>query len=161
MGVVKRWVLRGLWRRLVGVGIIGPGLLGAPAFLRLTPWRVFLSAFRCMALVSLAALIPPPKPSGSGLYNACIVGRVVLPPLTTTWPSLCALEALRGTSGGETMTTAGGAGTPQKALCDCSRARRTGFYRGVGALWLGAPTLSFAPVPGCRVFLMYTTLICT
>ena len=33
MGVVKRRVLRGLWRRLVGVGIIGPGLLGAPAFI--------------------------------------------------------------------------------------------------------------------------------
>ena len=25
VGVVKRRVLRGLWRRLVGVGIIGPG----------------------------------------------------------------------------------------------------------------------------------------
>jgi hypothetical protein len=36
VGVVKRWVLRGLWRRLVGVGIIGPGLLGAPA-LRFAP----------------------------------------------------------------------------------------------------------------------------
>jgi hypothetical protein len=33
VGVVKRWVLRGLWRRLVGVGIIGPGLLGAPALI--------------------------------------------------------------------------------------------------------------------------------
>ena len=33
MGVVQRRVLRGLWRRLVGVGIIGPGLLGAPAFI--------------------------------------------------------------------------------------------------------------------------------
>src|SRR5215207_3144412 len=33
VGVVKRRVLRGLWRRLVGVGIIGPGLLGAPASL--------------------------------------------------------------------------------------------------------------------------------
>ena len=33
MGVVKRRVLRGLWRRLVGVGIIGTGLLGAPAFM--------------------------------------------------------------------------------------------------------------------------------
>jgi hypothetical protein len=33
VGVVKRWVLRGLWRRLVGVGIIGPGLLGAPDFI--------------------------------------------------------------------------------------------------------------------------------
>ncbi len=31
MGGVKRRVLRGLWRRLVGVGISGPGLLGAPA----------------------------------------------------------------------------------------------------------------------------------
>jgi hypothetical protein len=31
VGVVKRWVLRGIWRRLEGVGIIGPGLLGAPA----------------------------------------------------------------------------------------------------------------------------------
>jgi hypothetical protein len=33
VGVVKRRVLRGLWRRLVGVGIIGPGLLAAPAFI--------------------------------------------------------------------------------------------------------------------------------
>src|SRR5688500_8018740 len=33
VGVVKRRVLQGLWRRLVGVGIIGPGLLGAPAFI--------------------------------------------------------------------------------------------------------------------------------
>src|SRR5215218_5171968 len=33
VGVVKRRVLRGLWRRLVGVGIIGPGLLGDPAFI--------------------------------------------------------------------------------------------------------------------------------
>jgi hypothetical protein len=33
VGVAKRRVLQGLWRRLVGVGIIGPGLLGAPAFI--------------------------------------------------------------------------------------------------------------------------------
>jgi hypothetical protein len=33
VGVVQRRVLRGLWRRLVGVGIIGPGLFGAPAFI--------------------------------------------------------------------------------------------------------------------------------
>ena len=33
MGVVQRRVLRGLWRRLVGVGIFGTGLLGAPAFI--------------------------------------------------------------------------------------------------------------------------------
>jgi hypothetical protein len=31
VGVVKRRVLRGLWRRLVGVGIIGPGSYGASA----------------------------------------------------------------------------------------------------------------------------------
>ena len=29
MGVVKRRVLQGLWRRLVGVGIIGLGLSGS------------------------------------------------------------------------------------------------------------------------------------
>ena len=29
MGVVKRRVLQGLWRRLVGVGIIGTGLSGS------------------------------------------------------------------------------------------------------------------------------------
>jgi hypothetical protein len=28
VGVAKRRVLQGLWRRLVGVGIIGPGLYG-------------------------------------------------------------------------------------------------------------------------------------
>ena len=33
MGVVQRGVLRGLWRRLVGVGIFGPGSYGAPAFI--------------------------------------------------------------------------------------------------------------------------------
>jgi hypothetical protein len=33
VGVVKRRVLRGLWRRLEGVGIIGPGLYGAPALI--------------------------------------------------------------------------------------------------------------------------------
>jgi hypothetical protein len=76
VGVVKRRVLRGLWRRLAGVGIIGTGL------------------------------------SGSGLYNACIVGRVVSHfTSSTTWPSLRALSALRGTSGGASMTTPGGAGT--------------------------------------------------
>src|SRR5919112_5853265 len=47
VGVVKRRVLRGLWRRLVGVGIIGPGLLGAPATIML----VLLAALFCPALV--------------------------------------------------------------------------------------------------------------
>jgi hypothetical protein len=38
VGIVKRRVLQGLWRRLVGVGVIGPGLLGAPT-LRFAPSR--------------------------------------------------------------------------------------------------------------------------
>jgi hypothetical protein len=33
VGVVKRRVLRGLWRRLVGVGIVGPEALRAPDFI--------------------------------------------------------------------------------------------------------------------------------
>jgi hypothetical protein len=37
VGVAKRRVLQGLWRRLVGVGIIGPGLLEAPAFMLSLP----------------------------------------------------------------------------------------------------------------------------
>jgi hypothetical protein len=65
VGVVKRRVLRGLWRRLVGVGIIGTGL------------------------------------SGSGLYT--VLGRASL---TTLLGAAFALPdcALRGTSGGATMT---------------------------------------------------------
>src|SRR5215213_5294755 len=45
VGVVKRWVLRGLRRRLVGVGIIGPGLFGAPAFI--LPLAALLLSSRC------------------------------------------------------------------------------------------------------------------
>jgi hypothetical protein len=48
-----------------------------------------------------------PGLSGSGLYNVCIVGRVVLPSLATTWPSLCALGALRWVVCGATMTSPG------------------------------------------------------
>jgi hypothetical protein len=33
VGVVKRRVLRGLWRRLVGVGIIGPVSFGTSALI--------------------------------------------------------------------------------------------------------------------------------
>jgi hypothetical protein len=95
VGVAKRRVLQGLWRRLVGVGIIGPGLLGAPAF-----------------ILSLAALFWNPS---------------------LAQPSLCAPSALRGTSGGETMTTPGGAGTLCKPTDNFLRARRIGFYHGVGA----------------------------
>src|SRR5215208_4437905 len=42
------------------------------------------------------------------------------------------LPALHGTSGGATMTTAGGAGTPTRHS-NLLRARLTGFYHGVGA----------------------------
>ena len=45
---------------------------------------------------------------GSGLYT--VPGRAFLSPLLAR-PSLCAPSALRGTSGGATMTTPGGAGT--------------------------------------------------
>jgi hypothetical protein len=94
VGVVKRQVLRGLWRRLVGVGIIGPGY-----------------------------------PSGSGLYNA--PGRALwTPPCAAfTFPDC----ALRGTSGGATMTTPGGTRTPRKACQQSPRARLTGFSHRVGA----------------------------
>ena len=44
MGVAKRRVLQGLWRRLVGVGMIGPGLSGSGLYT--APGRaVFLSPF--------------------------------------------------------------------------------------------------------------------
>ena len=50
-------------------------------------------------------------------------------------PSLCALlSALRGTSGGASMTIPGGAGTLLWTACTVPRAGRTGFSRGVGAL---------------------------
>src|SRR5919106_4905816 len=41
VGVVKRRVLRGLWRRLVGVGIIGTGLSGSGLYAVLD--RAFLT----------------------------------------------------------------------------------------------------------------------
>src|SRR5688572_11051487 len=41
VGVVKRRVLRGLWRRLVGVGIIGTGLSGSGLYTVLD--RAFLT----------------------------------------------------------------------------------------------------------------------
>src|SRR5215213_3444731 len=55
VGVVKRRVLRGLWRRLVGVGIIGSGLYGAPAF-----------------ILSLAALYGPPPSAAFPLRPLCV-----------------------------------------------------------------------------------------
>jgi hypothetical protein len=60
-------------------------------------------------------------------------------------PSLCALEALRKVSGGASMTTPGGARTTTYSY-NSPRARRTGFYHGVGvsSVYL-APALRFAP----------------
>src|SRR5918992_1286146 len=50
------------------------------------------------------------------LYNACIVGRVVLPPWLHNAAFALRPSALRGTSG-DTMTIPGGASTPvPKAL---------------------------------------------
>jgi hypothetical protein len=46
--------------------------------------------------------------------------------------SLCPLQALRGTSGGATMTIPGGAGTYPMRKRSFLRARRTGFYHRVG-----------------------------
>ena len=60
--------------------------------------------------------------------------------------------ALREISGGATMTIPGGAGTPYVTVSKRPRARRTGFYHGVGAsttpLCYGAPTLR-SPPPQC------------
>src|SRR5215218_8941464 len=55
VGVVKRRVLRGLWRRLVGVGIIGTGLSGSGLYTVLgrafwgSPWRGLHFARLCVA----------------------------------------------------------------------------------------------------------------
>src|SRR5215211_3126788 len=70
-----------------------------------------------------------------GLYNGCVVCRVVLPaPVRQRGLRFAPPSALRGTSGGATMTTLGGAGTiPRTACCNIlPRARRTGFSHGVG-----------------------------
>jgi hypothetical protein len=65
-------------------------------------------------------------------------------------PSLCALAslALRRTSDGETMTTPGGTRTACYVSQQPPRARRIGFYHGVGAptgSLPGAPILRSAP----------------
>ena len=60
----------------------------------------------------------------AALYSHLLVAR----------PSLCALEALRGTSSGATMTTPVGRAHSGKHLCNFPRARRTGFSHTAGAL---------------------------
>jgi hypothetical protein len=66
---------------------------------------------------------------GSGLYTAA--GRA----FPTSWSAAFAFPdcALRGASGGETMTTPGGAGTLCMRTDNYLRARHIGFYHGVGA----------------------------
>src|SRR5918994_4178930 len=83
---------------------------------------------RCGITPTAAPLRPQigPALSGSGLYNA--LGRALWTP---PWrgPSLCVLEALRGTSGAATMSTSGGPGTHPRAG-QLLRARRIGFFIG-------------------------------
>src|SRR5215207_7049073 len=120
VGVVKRRVLRGLWRRLVGVGIIEPGL------------------------------------SGSGFYASIMAVAALFFPLPAR-PSPCALEAVRWVVGGEKMTTPGGMRTRYKSCHVTPRARRTGFYHGVGAPWLQGSGPSLRPGPRPQGVLMYST----
>jgi hypothetical protein len=62
------------------------------------------------------------------------------------WPFALPVCALRGTSGGATMTAPGGTGTPcKRTFHPC--ARRTGIYHGVGAPTgspLGAPAFALS-----------------
>jgi hypothetical protein len=95
---------------------------------------------------------PVRKALRPGLYGApaFIVLLAALLLSSRSWRdrSLCALEALRGTSGGETMTTPGGAGTTLWTAClKLTRARPTGFYHGVGAPWLQGSGPSLCPTP--------------
>jgi hypothetical protein len=76
--------------------------------------------------------------SGGGFASLVgAVGRLI---------SMKQLRASRGTSGGSTMTTPGGAGTAWTS----PRARRTGFYHGVGAFSLLGSDASCCPYsPKC------------
>jgi hypothetical protein len=63
-------------------------------------------------------------------------------------PSPCPLEALRGTSGGATMTTPVRRAQHHAPVCSkATRARRTGFYHGAGALTLLGSGPSLCPTP--------------
>ena len=69
MGVVKRRVLQGLWRRLVGVGIIGTGLFGffRPLYCRSPPpflgRALLVRSFPPFAFCG-PSLCPAPMPQG-------------------------------------------------------------------------------------------------
>src|SRR5215213_4999194 len=94
----------------------------------------------------------PELPRASALYGVCR-------PLYCPWPRRFSpsylarpfplpLDALRGTSGGATMTTPGGAGTTLwTAFLNLPRARPTGFHHRVGAPWLQRSGPSFCPGP--------------
>jgi hypothetical protein len=97
------------------------------------------------ALPTAVLLRPRAGLSGSGLYTA--PGRAVfLSPFAR--PVLCALSRVRGTSGGETMTTPGGAGTPYEHATypPCSAHRLLSWGRSSLAQGSG-PSLCTAPMP--------------
>ena len=82
------------------------------------------------------------------IYNAP-PGRAVFSPSYSARPSLCAPSALRGTSGGATMTTPGGT---RMTLCTTlvqfpTRARLTGCYHGVGAPQIPSVVLLLFALP--------------
>src|SRR5215218_6798191 len=93
VGVVKRRVLRGLWRRLVGVGIIGTGLSGSGlytvlgrALSLLTSWSAAF-ALPCCALRGIwrGATMSYRSP-GRFLFPHPTPARVLLMYTTTTTP---------------------------------------------------------------------------
>jgi hypothetical protein len=74
------------------------------------------------------------------------LGRAFFASFPSARPSLLALEALRGPSGGANMPTLSGAGTSRKAQLRLPRARLTGFSHTAGALRLRGSGPSFVPI---------------
>jgi hypothetical protein len=119
VGVVKRRVLRGLWRRLVGVGIIGPGLTGSGLLsevckrCRSADAPAFDAAY---ASGEVGQSLPPKV----GLPTSLRAALLFLMP--TARPSLSALEALREMVCDATMTApVGRAHSSQPPLCSAYR----------------------------------------
>ena len=83
MGVVKRRVLRGLWRRLVGVGIIGLGLYGVPALFvrRSGRKRYFCHPFGRCGLAPVSGTVSPRWAGRVFSLWAC--------PPSPYWPRCC------------------------------------------------------------------------